>query len=215
MFASVQPERNHRQILTSLASLFFQFALLAVLGTHVALHSTGVAHTASRGMTVTPIYFARPADPPTPAAASLVLASAPVPKPPADPELSPTAQPENQADANDNADSSGPSSDGEQMPAMGSFDHFHHHIQGAQPVFTPDPPILYGEIPDPARGKDLVLELIINEHGAVVAAQVIQPVGYGLEEKIVKSLGEWRFIPANVNGVAVISRELFRFHFPG
>jgi TonB family protein len=92
---------------------------------------------------------------------------------------------------------------------------FHHRIKEATPVFTPDPPILHADIPEPARGKDMVVEVVINENGAIAQATVLQGIGFGVEDKVMETLRRWIFIPAKVNGMAIASRLQFRFHFPG
>jgi protein TonB len=96
----------------------------------------------------------------------------------------------------------------------GVFMGMHHQIEAALPVFTPDPPILHSKFPELARGKDVVLEVVIDDQGSIVQAQVLQGVGHGVEESIVQTLRRWIFVPAKINGVAIVSREQLRFHFP-
>jgi len=103
-----------------------------------------------------------------------------------------------------------------QMHAGASGHGFvHHQVKTALPVFTPDPPILHGEIPEPARGKDVVMNVIINEEGSIVAVKVLQGIGYGVENSIVETLRKWIYVPAKVNGKAIASQQELRFHFPG
>jgi TonB family protein len=92
---------------------------------------------------------------------------------------------------------------------------FHHQIKTALPVFTPDPPILHGQFPEGARGKDVVIDVIIDEQGSIVRADILQAVGSGVENSIMETLRRWIFVPAKVNGVAIASRRQLRFHFPG
>jgi TonB family protein len=94
------------------------------------------------------------------------------------------------------------------------FTMMHHQFKTALPVFTPDPPILRKEVPEPARGKDLVLEVVIDDQGSIVQATVLQGIGYGVEMSIMETLRQWIFVPAKVNGVAIASRRQLRFHFP-
>jgi TonB family protein len=95
------------------------------------------------------------------------------------------------------------------------FTVFNHQIKTALPVFTPDPPIMHGEIPGPARGKDLVVEVVIDDQGSIVQATVLQGIGFGVENSIMETLRRWIFVPAKVNGMGVASRRQLRFHFPG
>jgi TonB family protein len=92
---------------------------------------------------------------------------------------------------------------------------FHHQFKTALPVFTPDPPILRAKFPEPARGKDIVIEIVINDQGAIQQATVLQGIGYGVEESIMQTLRQWIFVPAKVNGMPIASQRQLRFHFPG
>jgi len=57
--------------------------------------------------------------------------------------------------------------------------------------------------------------VVIDDQGSIVQVEVLQGVGYGVEESIVQTLRRWIFVPAKVNGVAIASRRQLRFHFPG
>ena len=96
-----------------------------------------------------------------------------------------------------------------------SFTVMHHQVKSALPVFTPDPPILHDNTPELARGKDVVLDVVIDSQGSIVQVAVVKGVGYGVEASIVQTLRRWIFVPAKVNEVAVASRRQLRFHFPG
>jgi hypothetical protein len=98
------------------------------------------------------------------------------------------------------------------MPGAGAF---HHRMQNAMPIFTPDPPILHGEVPAPARGKDLVMEILINEDGVIAQAAVVQGIGYGVESTVVETLRRWIYVPAKINGMPIATKQQVRFHFPG
>ena len=91
----------------------------------------------------------------------------------------------------------------------------HHQVKNALRVFTPDPPILHGEFPEPARGKEVVMKVVINEDGSIVAVQVLQGIGYGVEQAIVETLKRWIYVPAKFNGRAIATQEELRFQFPG
>jgi TonB family protein len=88
-----------------------------------------------------------------------------------------------------------------------------HDVRIALPVFAPEPPVVRAKLPEWLRG-DVIVEVTIDEHGAVVDARVLQSAGFGLEEPIVDTLRQWRFIPAKIDGVAVASRQDVHFHFP-
>jgi TonB family protein len=88
-----------------------------------------------------------------------------------------------------------------------------HDVRIALPVFAPEPPVIRAKLPEWLRG-DVIVEVTIDEHGTVVEARVLQSAGFGLEEPIVNTLRQWRFIPAKIDGVAVASRQDVHFHFP-
>lgn len=140
------------------------------------------------------------------------------------PELLSEARPSGDADAQANADEGAGTEEGQVLtpfpswsmnPTPSGFTMFGHQIKTALPVFTPDPPILHGEAPELARGKDLVLEVVIDDQGSIVQVQILQAVGYGVENSIFQTLRRWIFVPAKVNGMAIASRRQLRFHLPG
>jgi periplasmic protein TonB len=88
-----------------------------------------------------------------------------------------------------------------------------HDVRIALPVHAPDPPIVRAKLPDWIRG-DVVVEVTIDEQGHVVNTVVLQTVGYGLEDTVVATLREWKWVPATVDGTKVASRQDVRFHFP-
>jgi TonB family protein len=61
---------------------------------------------------------------------------------------------------------------------------------------------------------DVVVEVTIDERGTVTATRVVQPLGYGLEDKVIAVLRNWRFMPATMDGVAIPSQQDVHFHFP-
>jgi len=88
-----------------------------------------------------------------------------------------------------------------------------HDVRIALPVFSPDPPVIRAKLPDWVRG-DVIIEVTIDERGAVTETRVLQAVGFGLEETITDTLRNWRWVPAKVDGIAVASRQDVHFHFP-
>jgi TonB family protein len=94
------------------------------------------------------------------------------------------------------------------------FGGMHHQVKTALPVFTPDPPILHSQFPEVARGKDVVMEVVIDNEGLIAQVEVLQGIGNGVENSIVDTLRRWVFVPAKINGMAISSRRQLRFHFP-
>ncbi len=68
-----------------------------------------------------------------------------------------------------------------------------HEVHVAFPVVFPDPPV--------ARSN-------------VVETRIVQAIGYGIDEKIVAALRQWRYQPATLDGVPVASKHDVHFHFP-
>lgn len=150
-----------------------------------------------------------------------------VPAKPAEPEAQPDAATAAQAkpaeaDATAEADQGKPGDGGiapfaqwSMNSGAGGQGFMHHQVSSALPVFTPDPPILHDAIPDPARGKDVVMNVVINEQGSIVQVEVLQGIGNGVENSIVETLKRWVYVPAKINGMAIASQQQLRFHFPG
>jgi TonB family protein len=88
-----------------------------------------------------------------------------------------------------------------------------HDVKVALPVIAPDPPIARAKLPEWIRG-DVVVEVTISEQGEVTQTVVLSTVGFGLEDIIVQTLRQWRFVPAKVDGIAVASRQDVHYHFP-
>jgi periplasmic protein TonB len=91
----------------------------------------------------------------------------------------------------------------------GSF--FGDEIRPALPMTTFDPVAYPWELPD-AEGN-VVVEIVIDEHGEIVAKTVLQSLGSKLDEKVLLALQNWRFQPATRNGSPIASKQDAIFHF--
>ena len=107
-----------------------------------------------------------------------------------------------------------------QAPAMGSpsGDSQSGRLYGydafpALPLRFPDPHVSASELPPGVTG-DVVIEVTIDVAGNIVSKKVLQSIGYGIDEKVLAVLENWRFRPATVNGMPVASRQDVHFHFP-
>ncbi len=94
---------------------------------------------------------------------------------------------------------SGPSASYESRPAL--------------PVIFPNPTVSREDIPTGVAG-DVIVEVTIDEKGNVADTRVLESLGYGLEDKVLAALKNWRFTPATMNGIAIASRQDVHFHFP-
>jgi len=227
MFTSLHPESRVKQPVAFLTSLCLQLVGLAALccipsaqGYGPSLRSDGV-----RSSPVTPIYFQKE----TTAAAGAPESeaeSAPQALQPAAPipsEAKPGAEQaaDSQAKGTDDGSADGDGQGLEPFPSwkmntqFSGFSFMHHQVKNALAVFTPDPPILHRGAPEIARGKDIVMEVLIDDQGSIAEIEVLQGVGYEVDILIVDTLRRWIFVPAKINGVAIGSRKQLRFHIPG
>lgn len=86
-------------------------------------------------------------------------------------------------------------------------------VKPALPVAFTDPNIPRGDVPSGLQG-DVVVEITIDVQGNVSEARLLQGVGHGIDERVVAAAREWHFHPATRNGIAVLSKQDYRFHFP-
>jgi TonB family protein len=225
MITSLHPDHSSKQPGMFIASLCLQGAVLAVLcngSPFPQRFGPSIRSNAMSPASVTAIYFHKdtPATPsaPEPATSASRLASE---SPSKATEQDVNTHGVTQAETTDDSSGKGEVQGLAPFPSWrmnstpSGFAAFHHQIKTALPVFTPDPPILHGEVPELARGKDVVLEVVIDDQGSIVQVDVLQAVGYGVEDSIMQTLRRWIFVPAKINGVAISSRRQLRFHFPG
>jgi len=225
MFSTLDTKFSLRRQWPFGTALLTQFALLSALlllsgagGGHRRAH---IARASAHPHDTTNIYFQPPEQqaPPPPADSQAPELAEVTPVPP-------TAKPApatDDATRKDDAKATDEPSSGDDMVAqLWEIDTepetmvvMEHTVRTAQPVFTPEPPILRHNAPASVRGKDLVLEVLIAPDGTIVTAEVVQEVDLAVEQSIVETLRNWRFEPARFAGRAVPSRRQLSFHFPG
>jgi TonB family protein len=88
-----------------------------------------------------------------------------------------------------------------------------HEVRPALPLVFPDPEVPRSQIPSGVEGS-VIVEITIDDHGTVVETRVVQSLGYGIEEKVLAALRNWRFTPATLDGVAIPSQQDVYFRFP-
>jgi outer membrane biosynthesis protein TonB len=234
MFTSLHTEFTLKQPATFASALLLQCALLVILCSLPFQRMSGPCLRPNAMRSVTPIYFQQ-----EPVAVPSVPKALPMAKLRVDQEPPPEVKPDTKVDVNAPAttsaktatnakaatadDGSGSGEDHGVAPfaswqtnsASGGSSFMHHEIKNAMAVYTPDPPILHDAVPELARGKDVVMDVVINDQGAITEVAVLQGVGGGVERSIVETLSRWIYVPAKINGVAIASRQELRFHFPG
>jgi len=86
-------------------------------------------------------------------------------------------------------------------------------VKPALPVTFQDLKIYRSELPSGLQG-DVIVEITIDAQGLVVAERLLQGLGYGVDERVIAVLRDWRYHPATRNGVPIPSKYDVHFHFP-
>jgi TonB family protein len=86
-------------------------------------------------------------------------------------------------------------------------------VRPALPMVFPDPPVHRSEIPNGVAGS-VIVEVTIDAQGKVIETRLLQGLGYGIEEKVIATLHNWRFRPATKDGVPIPSKQDVYFRFP-
>jgi len=87
-------------------------------------------------------------------------------------------------------------------------------VRPALPLTFTDPHVSKADLPPGVQG-DVIVEITIDSDGNVVEEKLLQVIGYGIDQKVLAALQEWRFRPATRNGVAIPSKHDVHYHFPG
>jgi TonB family protein len=88
-----------------------------------------------------------------------------------------------------------------------------HEIIPALPQVFPDPAVSRDDLPPGVQG-DVVVEVTIDDRGNVIELKLIHGIGYGIEERVLATLRQWRFRPASKDGVTIASQHIVTFHYP-
>jgi len=85
-------------------------------------------------------------------------------------------------------------------------------IRPALPAITSEPHV----DPDDLRGiaeGNVVVEIVIDESGAIVHKSVVRSMGPAIDAKVLAALENWHFRPATRDGVPIPSRQDVVYHF--
>ena len=88
-----------------------------------------------------------------------------------------------------------------------------HEIIPALPQVFPDPAVSRSDLPAGVEG-DVVVEVDIDAQGNVVGLRLIHGIGYGIEDRVMATLRQWRFRPASKDGVTIASQHIVTIHYP-
>ncbi|MGA8763205.1 MAG: energy transducer TonB [Candidatus Sulfotelmatobacter sp.] len=94
---------------------------------------------------------------------------------------------------------------------LGRGPTFGDEIRPALPIATSDPVVYPWELPD--SGGNEVIEITIDETGAIVRKVVLQSLGPAIDNKCLAALENWHFHPATHNGSAIASKQDAIFPF--
>jgi len=78
--------------------------------------------------------------------------------------------------------------------------------------FDPAPKPDLSVLPHGARG-DVLIDVVIDEDGKVVDAQLDEGLGHGVDEAVIAVVQTWTFMPATKAGKPVASKQQLLFHF--
>lgn len=87
-----------------------------------------------------------------------------------------------------------------------------HDVRAALPASTFEPIVNTSELAGVAEGNCIV-EITIDESGAVVAQSVVQSMGPVIDEAVLQAVAHWRFRPATRDGVPIPSKQDVVYHF--
>jgi TonB family protein len=85
-------------------------------------------------------------------------------------------------------------------------------IRPALPAVTSEPHVDPDDLRGVAEGN-VVVEVVIDESGAIVRKSVVQSMGPAIDAKVLAALENWRFRPATRDGVPIPSKQDVVYHF--
>jgi len=85
-------------------------------------------------------------------------------------------------------------------------------IRPALPAVTVEPRVNPEDLVGIAEGN-VVIEITIDESGAIVSKAVVRSMGPAIDAKVLAALESWRFRPATRDGVPIPSKQDVVYHF--
>jgi TonB family protein len=96
--------------------------------------------------------------------------------------------------------------------SLSSGNDLGHEIRAALPVTTFEPIVDRSQLPGGVEGNCIV-EITIDEAGAVVSASVVQSLGPAIDGSVLAAVERWHFRPATRDGVPIPSKQDVVYHF--
>lgn len=97
-------------------------------------------------------------------------------------------------------------------PSSGGDPSGESDVTVAMANFDPEPKPDLSALPHGTRG-DVLLDIVIDEDGKVVDAQLDGGLGHGVDEAVIAVVETWTFTPATKAGKPVASKQQLLFHF--
>jgi periplasmic protein TonB len=97
-------------------------------------------------------------------------------------------------------------------PSSGGDPSGESDVTVAMANFDPAPKPDLSVLPHGTRG-DVLLDIVIDEDGKVVDAQLDGGLGHGVDEAVIAVVQTWTFTPATKAGKPVASKQQLLFHF--
>jgi TonB family protein len=85
-------------------------------------------------------------------------------------------------------------------------------VRPALPAVTSEPHVSSDDLRGVSEGN-VIVEIIIDERGAIVRKSVTQSMGPAIDAKVLAALENWRFHPATRDGVPIPSKQDVVYHF--
>jgi protein TonB len=62
-------------------------------------------------------------------------------------------------------------------------------------------------------GGDVILDAVIDEHGNISELTLLKGLGSPVDDSVIATARQWRYVPAMRNGVPVVSEQELHFHY--
>lgn len=85
-------------------------------------------------------------------------------------------------------------------------------IRIALTTYSPSPKPDLSRLPRGAQGE-VVLDITIDPTGQVADLQILQKLGFGVDDDVADTVRTWKFSPATQDGVPVASVQELHFHY--
>jgi protein TonB len=86
------------------------------------------------------------------------------------------------------------------------------NINIALPKHYPTPRPDLAVLPRGTKG-DVIVDVVIDEAGKISDMKLVQGIEHSIDEKVMATIREWTFNPANRDGQPVASEQELRFHY--